>query len=260
MSCCCTGSKWVFSLVAAAGLAGAGYLAGTINSSSDKSARVVNASFVQPEKKPVQPEKVTDKAKQEAEKAAKQAEDAAKKTLAGAQPEEEMSPEAMMKMMSEWSAPTEEHKVLQGMVGEWDCVCTFQMGPDVEPMVTKGESSSESILDGRFVTQHFSMPEFMGTAFEGMGVVGYDKTKGKYVNAWIDSMGTSISTMEGEWDAAAKTMTWNGTFSTPMGEMPARHVIKHIDSDHTTMEFWDADPANPGGWVKSGEIAYTRRH
>lgn len=178
------------------------------------------------------------------------------------QPEGQPSPEEMMEMMKEWAAPVEEHELLQKMVGEWDCATKFWMGPG-DPMEGAGTSECQSVLDGRYVTQHVSMPDMMGMPFEGMGATGYDKAKGKYESIWIDNFSTGFMTMEGEYDKDAKTMTWTGTAVYPDGrggtmDSPVKHVIHYAGKDKVVMEFWE--PPAPGeDMVKSGEITYTRR-
>ncbi len=178
-----------------------------------------------------------------------------------AQPEMEMDPDQMMAMMVEWSRPAKQHEYLKSLVGTWDCETKFWMGGD-EPIVGRGVSKSELVLGGRFVTQHFTMPEFMDMPFEGMGAIGYDKVKGKFINVWMDNFSTGFTIMEGEWDEANRTMTWDGMAIYPAGpgqtvEVPMRHVIKHLSSDKILMEFWEPDPAT-GKMMKTGEITYTR--
>lgn len=174
----------------------------------------------------------------------------------------EMDPDAMMQMMVEFGKPGEHHKILEHMAGNWDCAMSFQMGPG-EAVSAKGESSAMVMLDGRFVAQHYSAPDFMGMPFEGHGVVGYDKAKGKYVNAWIDNFGTGIMTMEGTYDKETDTMTWDGMATYPTGpdqtmQVPVRHVIKGVTKDKMVMEFWEPDPAT-GKMMNNGKIEYTRK-
>lgn len=179
------------------------------------------------------------------------------------QPEDmEMDPEAMMAAMKEWGATTEEHKLLEHMVGEWDCTTSFTMGGP-EPIEGTGTSQSRMVLGGRFVSTHFAMPDFMGTPYEGMGAIGYDKAKGKFVNVWMDNMNTGFSTMEGTYDEDTDTMTWTGEATYPAGPgetmtVPVKHIVKGITTDTTTMEFWEPNPMT-GELHKSGTIIYTRR-
>ena len=174
------------------------------------------------------------------------------------QPEVEMSEEDIMKMMAEWSALAPEHEVLKGMEGTWDCEAKFWMEPGEDPTIGHGTSENQLIMGGRYVTQHFVMPDFMGMDFEGMGAIGYDKQKEKFVNVWIDNMSTGMMIMTGEWDKDSHTMTWVGTAATPMGESEMKHIIKDVNEDKTVMEFWESNQFTGGEFMKTGEITYTR--
>lgn len=178
---------------------------------------------------------------------------------AGYQPEAEMTPEQMMEMMKAWGEPVEEHKVLADSAGNWDCETKFWMAPDAPPEVNHGTCQNEVILGGRYVTQHFVMPDFMGAEFQGMGAIGYDKQKGEYSNVWIDNFSTSMMVMSGQYDEETKTMTWVGTAASPLGETDMKHIVKTIDEDHTVMEFWESNAMTGGEFMKTGEITYTRR-
>lgn len=181
---------------------------------------------------------------------------------AGFQPEMEMDPEQMMEMMREWAEPTEHHKVLEKMAGSFDCRASFSMGGP-EAVTATGSAEQQTVLGGRYVTQHFTMPEFMGQPFEGMGATGYDKGKGKYVSIWIDNFSTNFTLMEGEYDRASDTMTWTGEAAYPDGQggvvhIPMKHVVKGATSDNMVMEFWEPNPQT-GEMMQSGTINYTRR-
>ena len=174
-----------------------------------------------------------------------------------AQPEDPMGGDPMA-AFAEWGKLAPEHEVLTTMLGTWDCTTKFWMGGP-EPIVGKGTSTGESLLDGRFVTQHFVMPEFMGGAYEGIGTFGYDKQKGKFVSTWLDTMSTGMNPMEGTWDEDTQTMTWTGTSISPMGKSKMKNIVKVIDEDNSFMEFWEASDKTDGEFVKIGEITYTRR-
>ncbi|MBK7403649.1 MAG: DUF1579 domain-containing protein [Phycisphaerales bacterium] len=168
----------------------------------------------------------------------------------------------MIKAMEEWAKPVPEHEVLQRMVGTWDCQTKFWMAPG-DPTEGTGTSEAQAVLGGRFVTQHFQLPDMMGRPFEGMGATGYDKSKGKYVNVWMDSFSTGFSTMEGEYDKGSKTMTWTGNAVYPDGaggtiESPIKQVVKYEGKDKIVMEFWEP-PAQGEEMIRNGEITYTRR-
>lgn len=177
------------------------------------------------------------------------------------QPEDAMDPMAMMEMMKAWAEPTEEHKLLEKMAGTWECTTEFNVGA---PELVKGTGSSEShlVLGGRYVTQHFKMPDFMGMPFEGMGATGYDKAKGTYTSVWMDNFNTALSIMEGTYDEDKHVMTWEGEATYPDGTggtatVPIRHVVHMDNPDTMVMEFWEPNPAT-GEMMHNGTITYKR--
>jgi hypothetical protein len=117
-------------------------------------------------------------------------------TLAQAKESPEMSPEQMQKMYEEAAKPGAPHAMLAKNAGQWNCTVKSWMDPSAEPMTSKGTESSEMILGGRYLRSHFQ-GTMMDKPFEGMGTMGYDNAKKKYVGTWFDSMGTVIMSLEG---------------------------------------------------------------
>lgn len=184
-------------------------------------------------------------------------------TAAAAQP----SGEDMQKMMAqimELSKTGENHKLLGEMAGSWAYTVKMWMDPKGKPQESKGTATRKAIMDGRFfIAEHsgkFQMPGADGKMkdmnFKGMAIEGYDNVKQKFVNAWIDNMGTMILNSEGTYDAASKTFTYTANCEMMPG-MPVkiRELIKVTDKDHHLFE-WYEDRGQ--GEAKTMEIAYTR--
>ncbi|MCX6923257.1 MAG: DUF1579 domain-containing protein [Verrucomicrobia bacterium] len=173
----------------------------------------------------------------------------------------------MMAAMMELAKPGENHKLLQGLVGSWSYSGKFWMNPDptAPPLEAPGTTVRKPIMGGRYVqADHvgkMQMPgpdgKLMDSEFKGMEVAGYDNAKKKFVSSWIDNMGTGIMMSEGTYDPATKTLTYSAEYEMMPGmKTKARQLIKIIDSDHHTMEFYE----NRGGKeVKVMEITYTRQ-
>lgn len=166
--------------------------------------------------------------------------------------------EAMMKKMEELSAPGPEHKVLASMVGEWDTEARcFMAGPDTPATVTKGTCKSTMILGGRYLQEEFQ-GDMMGRKYVGKGLTGYDKFNRKYVNIWIDDMGTGIFMSEGTSDASGKVLTFNGKMDDPATgakAKPMRLVTRILSPDKRVFEMYDL----ARGESKAMEITYTRK-
>jgi hypothetical protein len=182
---------------------------------------------------------------------------------AAAQPSGE-DMQKMMAQMMELAKTGENHKLLAEMAGSWAYKVTMWMDPKGKPQESKGTATRKAIMDGRYMlAEHsgkFQMPGADGKMkdmnFKGMAIEGYDNVKKKFVNAWIDNMGTMILNSEGTYDAASKTFTYTANCEMMPG-MPVkiREVIKITDKDHHLFE-WYEDRGQ--GEAKTMEIAYTR--
>jgi hypothetical protein len=100
-----------------------------------------------------------------------------------------------------------------------------------------------------------------GIPFSGHGQVGYDPYKKKYVGTWIDSMNPTIFVMEGEYDAASKTMTMTGTSRDPQSgqEVKTKNVTHYKDDGTRVFEMHMPTSNGSGEWWKMMEIRYKRR-
>lgn len=170
----------------------------------------------------------------------------------------------MMQQMADLAKLNENHKMLADMAGTWNYTVKMWMAPGAPPSVSKGTSVTRPIMGGRYfitdVTGHMKMPGADGKmkdfAFKGMGMDGYDNVKKKFVNTWGDNMGTGIMMAEGDYDPAAKTLTYNSEMEMMPGmKTKVREVVTLTDKNHHTFEWYE----NRGGQeVKTMEISYTR--
>lgn len=166
---------------------------------------------------------------------------------------------AMMKQMEELAAPGPEHQKLASMAGEWDAeVSSYMAGPDNPPTVSKGTCKGRMILGGRFLHEEFE-GDMMGKKFHGVGVMGYDKFNKKYVDTWMDDMGTGIFLSEGTCDASGKVMTFTGKMDEPMtGEKgkAVKLITRIVDPNKRVFEMHDLAL---GDKSKVMEITYVRK-
>jgi Protein of unknown function (DUF1579) len=173
----------------------------------------------------------------------------------------------MMKQMMDLSKLNENHKLLASLDGSWNYTIKFWMNPDpnAKPEESKGTAVRKSIMDGRYVvmdvTGKMQMPgpdgKMKDVTFKGMGLEGYDNVKKKFVESWVDSMGTGIELAEGTYDPGTKTFTYTAEIEPMPGmKQQVREVVKLGDKDHMTLEWFE----NQGGQEKKTmEINYTRK-
>jgi uncharacterized protein DUF1579 len=166
------------------------------------------------------------------------------------------SEQDMMAAMIKAGTPGPQHEALKAMAGSWKAQVKSWMGPG-EPQVSEGTSELSVILGGRFLKDEFH-GTFGGQPFEGYGLTGYDNMKKMYVGTWVDSFGTTISSMSGKMDAAGKVLTMHGTYEDPLTHKKShvRYVTKIVDANNHVFEMYGD---STGKEMKQMEITYTRK-
>jgi hypothetical protein len=167
-----------------------------------------------------------------------------------------MDPE-MMANMTKFMTPGPEHKILDACVGKWTTHVKMWMDPAAPVMESEGSAEGKWIMDGRYLQEDFKST-MMGKPFEGMGVTGFDNIKKAYVGSWIDNMGTGVTSMEGTYDAAKKTIscTSQSPDATWTKYVPARMVSTLVDANTHKLEMYGPDKS--GKEFRCMEITYTR--
>jgi hypothetical protein len=165
---------------------------------------------------------------------------------------------AMMEAWQKFATPGDAHKKMESMVGTWDAEVTSWMSPNQPPTKSRGTAEHRLVLGGRFVEQRFK-GDMMGQPFEGLGYMGYDNFKKKYVNTWMDNMSTAVMVSEGTFDDSGKVMTSTATMDDFMTGKKAdiRMVSTTVSPDEELFEMFGPDPS--GKEVKQMEIRYRRR-
>ena len=163
---------------------------------------------------------------------------------------------AMMQNLAKYGTPDEHHAMLKPLAGTFATEGTFQMAPGAPPIVTSGTHSREWVLDGRFLLEE-SKAVMNGSPFGGLGMIGYDRFKNRFVFLWTDSMTTSVSLSYGEGDG--KTFTYHAEYDDPFTGTTLKHrnVLKVIDEDHHTLEFFSIMPDKTE--FRVGRMSFTRK-
>ena len=147
--------------------------------------------------------------------------------------------DAEMKAMMAYATPGDVHKMMAKSVGNWDCQITMWMQPGAPPTTSSATAKYEMILGGRYL-QATTNGEFSGMPFQGVSVTGYDNSKKKFLNTWIDNMGTGIMYLTGTWDDATKSITYTGNMVDPGSgkDIPIKEVLTMVDDQHQRMEMF----------------------
>ena len=175
--------------------------------------------------------------------------------------EAKMDPK-MMEMMKKYEAagtPGEQHKVLKETVGSWKTTSQMWHSANAKPETTQGTAHFKMVLDGRWLQQDFS-GKAMGKPFKGMGFLGYDNVKGKYVSYWFDSMSTGPMEAEGDYDAATKTLKDKGVMSSPVSPTKTEEMRSEwqmVSKNKMIFSMYGRQPAG-GPEFKMMEVVYTK--
>jgi hypothetical protein len=162
---------------------------------------------------------------------------------------------SMEEYMAKYGTPGENHAHLKMFAGNWNTVCSSWMAPGQPPEVSKGTSSGEWIMDGRYLVTHYK-GNFGGMTFTGMGIMGYDNMKQQYFSVWMDNFGTGVYQSTGKRCEKSKTMVYDGEMNEGATVVKTREVIKVVDENNYTMTMYRMGP--DGSEIKMMEIAYAR--
>jgi hypothetical protein len=141
------------------------------------------------------------------------------------------------------SAPGEEHKKLDVLVGTWDVATKFVIAPGKEQ---EGSATchAEWIMDGRFLRQDYSST-IAGKPFTVVQYLGFDRLKGKFFELHINCMHTDVMHNEGTISRDGKSITFLGPRidSATRKEGKVRSVTTFVNKDTFTLEWYfiDAD-------------------
>jgi hypothetical protein len=170
----------------------------------------------------------------------------------------EMSPE-LQAMMAAWEkamTPGAPHAALAESAGEWEFSGRFWMEPGAPPMESSGTASRSMLFGGRVLEEKVSST-FMGQAWEGLGLTGYDNVSGEYWSVWTDSMSTGVMLATGTC-AEGGSCTFAGSYNDPMTGQPkpVRMTMEQAEG----REIFRMYEAGPDGTDRmSMELVYTRR-
>ncbi len=140
------------------------------------------------------------------------------------QPATPVAADALAKR-EELSKPGAEHLRLHPFVGLWRVKVKIWLAPDSEPIESEAHSQGKWIMASRFINTRYT-GELNGKVFTGIGYLGYDNIKKKYVSVWLGSNGTGITTAEGTWDDLDRTLTMDSEYTDPATGKTVRVMTK----------------------------------
>jgi hypothetical protein len=158
----------------------------------------------------------------------------------------------------ESQAPGAQHEKLAPLIGRFDAHVLHWMTPDQPPSESTGVLENTWALGGLFVLSQYRGEE-LGRPFEGLGLLGYDTLRQKYVGNWADSMSSAPwPTGTGELIEEDDALTLSRVMTDPMtGQLiKVRDVTTFVDKDHILYEIFVTRPG--ADETKVLEAEYTR--
>ena len=158
------------------------------------------------------------------------------------------------------SAPGPEHKVLEDLAGTYSAKVKAFFEPGKPPEESTGVMKRKLLLGGRYLQEDYEGK--LGTeTFSGMGIIGFDKLKKKYVFTWIDSMSTGFMHSEGSYDAAKKTFLYISEDVDPTTgqKMKGRDLLRIDSAEQQTFEMYRRSLEEGAKEFKVLEIIYTKK-
>lgn len=144
----------------------------------------------------------------------------------------------------------EPHRRLEALVGTWSFKGKHVFPGVAKPVEFEGTLVRRPMYDGRYFVAEttggeFPMPWSNGkpVAYRDMTIEGYDNVKRKYVDAVMhNEVDTGIITLEGDFDPATSTITYEGDTAShthsdvaPGTKFHFRDALKFVDADHYTL-------------------------
>jgi len=165
--------------------------------------------------------------------------------------------EAEMKAWTDYMTPGDIHKMIAKSDGDSNADLTMWMAPGAPATKTTGTCTNSMILGGRYQQSKYAA-NINGMPFEGVSTLAYDNALKKFINTWIDNMGTGITILEGTWDDATKSLATKGKTIDPITgkEISMREVFKIVDDNTQVLEIYNTAA---GKEYKSMEIKLTRK-
>lgn len=138
-----------------------------------------------------------------------------------------------------FAKPGPEHEILELHEGTWDT--TLNAGGQS----FKGTTTAKMEVGGMWLVGSMES-DFIAGKYYGKSLDSYDPQKKKYTSVWADSMSGSPMFMEGDYDAATKTLTMTGDGPTMDGKIAKwKSVTTNPDKDTFEMKMYVGDAKEP---------------
>lgn len=149
--------------------------------------------------------------------------------------------------------PTEAHRKLEALAGEWVGSETLYPSPWApEKRTAIGRTSNRMAVDGMFLINDYTEERDGAVLFRGHGVYGWDATRGRYTMHWFDSMGMPPNETLGDWEG--DTLTFRNQSSHGHG----RYTYKLLGPDRYSFRMETSKDGNEWSTMMDGDFTRAR--
>jgi len=143
-------------------------------------------------------------------------------------------------------------------VGTYHTKVKMWLDPSQPAQVSEGTLVRKSILGGRFLQEEVT-GKLADHPYQGVGTMGYDRAKKKFVSTWIDSVSTAIHLSHGTYDEGTKTWTFKQDDTCPITGKPVkmRDTLRIVSAEEQQMEMFRQ--LGDEKEVKSMELTFIRK-
>ena len=157
------------------------------------------------------------------------------------------------KQAAQMPQPTDQHRRLHALAGEWEGDETIAPSPWGPGGPARGRSTISVAVDGFFLVQDYVEEKAGRTVFRGHGIFGWDAESKTYVWYWVDSMGQPpAAPSRGRWEG--DTLIFES--SSPRGK--GRYTYQFDGADGYRFKIENSFDGGKG-WATLIEAAYHRR-
>ena len=167
-----------------------------------------------------------------------------------------------MEDLTRFGAPSEQHRILSSLIGNWDYDLKYWQKKDAEPQISSGSASNEMVMGGRFLSSKANASLNIGgqaIPYEAWHLLGYDTIKKSYTSILIDTMHTGITTSVGQYNEKLKRLEEKGTFTHPLLDKERTYrselTLEGSDAYKQTIFIFD----NVGKEYKVVELSFRRK-
>jgi Protein of unknown function (DUF1579) len=157
-------------------------------------------------------------------------------------PKPSQTPEAAAKEFDRITTPGPMQQVLAAYAGKWKEIHTFRQDDQSGADTAMLEVDNELIVGGRYL-QISEKGMMAGKPFEGIGMLGYDNLKDRFVGTWQDNVMTGILYFEGGYDNTRKEITLQGSYiDLEKHRVEVRQTIRLVDGTHYENDWYGTRP------------------